>query len=119
VDALNSHDGSWIEPAPKQQLRSAGIASIDLSGALTIREPKNHYGGYVWTFAKGRVESGETPAQTAARELAEETGYTAQIVAFIGDYQGDTSITRMYLGRQTGGAPPSPMKPRASRPLTR
>jgi 8-oxo-dGTP pyrophosphatase MutT (NUDIX family) len=104
ADALQAHDGPCTEPPPHQHLRSAGIASINLSGALTIREPKNHFGGYEWTFAKGRIESGETSALTAARELTEETGYTAQIVAFIGDYQGDTGIARMYLGRQTGGA---------------
>jgi 8-oxo-dGTP pyrophosphatase MutT (NUDIX family) len=105
ASALKPHAGSYDEPAPHQKLRSAGIASVDQSGALTIREPRNHYGGYVWTFAKGRIEPAETPGQAAAREFTEETGYIAEILALIGDYAGDTSITRMYFGCQTGGAP--------------
>ncbi len=43
-----------------------------------------------WTFPKGHAESGETPLQTALRELQEETGLTPQSVntenSFIQEY---------------------------------
>jgi 8-oxo-dGTP pyrophosphatase MutT (NUDIX family) len=92
------------DPPASGSLR-AGIASIDRTGLLTIREPLNHYGGYVWTFAKGGRHGDETLRETARRELKEETGLEAQILAFIGDFQGDVSVTRMFFGRETGGTP--------------
>jgi 8-oxo-dGTP pyrophosphatase MutT (NUDIX family) len=93
-----------VDPPASGALR-AGIATIDETGRLTIREPLNHYGGYVWTFAKGGRHGSETPRETAARELKEETGLEARILTFIGDFKGDTSVTRMYFGRETGGTP--------------
>ena len=37
-----------------------------------------HNGGH-WSFPKGHVEDGETEAETAAREILEETGLTAEV----------------------------------------
>ncbi len=36
-------------------------------------------GGSVWAFPKGRVQEGETLAQTAEREILEETGHKARV----------------------------------------
>jgi ADP-ribose pyrophosphatase YjhB (NUDIX family) len=83
--------------------RSAGIVLVDDRGWVTIREPANHYGGYRWSYAKGRIDPGETPRQTARRELTEETGLTGRIIGAIGDFKGDTGITRFYVGVRTGG----------------
>jgi 8-oxo-dGTP diphosphatase len=33
----------------------------------------------VWALPRGRVEPGETPEQTAIREVREETGFTAKV----------------------------------------
>jgi 8-oxo-dGTP pyrophosphatase MutT (NUDIX family) len=38
-----------------------------------------------WTLPKGLLEPGETPATTALRESAEETGVTGRLVAKLGD----------------------------------
>lgn len=37
-----------------------------------------HKNGHHWAFPKGHHEAGETPLQTAQRELAEETGLQVQ-----------------------------------------
>jgi hypothetical protein len=88
--------------APSGVYRSAGIVLVDERGHVTIREPANHYGGYVWSYPKGRIDPGETPQQTARRELCEETGLTGRIIAMIGDFKGDTSVTRLYVGVRIG-----------------
>ena len=48
-------------------------------GKILLREPKGHYGGYVWTFPKGRAGAGECAREAALREVHEETGYRARI----------------------------------------
>ena len=39
----------------------------------------------VWALPKGLVDPGETPAETAVREAAEETGLTARLDVKLGD----------------------------------
>ena len=43
-------------------------------GKILLREPKGHYGGYVWTFAKGGANAGGSAEDAALREVHEETG---------------------------------------------
>jgi len=57
-----------------------GGVVIDTQHRVLLREPANHYGGYVWTFAKGRPDPGETPQETALREVREELGVEAEII---------------------------------------
>lgn len=42
-------------------------------------------GESIWTFPKGHVEPGESPEQTALREVEEETGYQAAITRQLPD----------------------------------
>lgn len=75
-----------------------GGVIFDSNGLVLLREPKNHFDGYVWTFPKGRTDPGETPEQTALREVKEETGVDATIVSLLpGEYLGGTSVTRYFL----------------------
>ena len=76
---------------------------------ILLREVANHFGGYVWTYAKGRQDPGDTPTQTALREVMEETGYNARIVKLLKDekdqvsmFGGDTSTTVFYLMHPKG-----------------
>lgn len=67
-------------------------------GRLLLREPKNHYDGYVWTFPKGKAETGESEQQAALREVREEGGVEAKIVRRIsGDFQGGTGRSIYFL----------------------
>lgn len=60
-------------------------------------EPTNHYGGVHWTFPKGGQDAGEAPAETAAREVLEETGWGVTIKDPIaGPYEGVTTLTAYY-----------------------
>jgi 8-oxo-dGTP pyrophosphatase MutT (NUDIX family) len=56
---------------------------FDDAGRVLLREPKNHFDGYVWTFAKGDPSGTETPEETALREVREETGVAASVEGVI------------------------------------
>ncbi len=60
--------------------RSAGGVLLDGDRVLLIKAP-NLKGEAVWTFPKGQIEPGESPQEAALREVREETGYEAEIVA--------------------------------------
>lgn len=87
-----------------------GGVVMDSAGRVLLREPTGHYGRYVWTFPKGKSDPGETPEQTALREVLEETGCLARIVAPIpGEFGGDTSVNRYFLMVETN--PGTPLGP--------
>lgn len=111
--ALQEGNEQEKQPAPARTHPSAitqisvtnsfGGVLVDDSGRVLLREPSNHYDGYVWTFAKGKADRGATPEQTALREVLEETGYDAEIVAKIpGGYRGGTGTTEYFLMRPIG-----------------
>jgi len=68
--------GAWS--IPKANAYGGVLVSPDRK--VLVREPKSHFGGYVWTWPKGTPDKGETPEQTALREVREETGIQGQIV---------------------------------------
>jgi len=68
---------------------------------------EGHFDGYVWTFAKGKQERGSNAEETALREVKEETGYTATIVAKLpGSYKGGTGATEHFIMRPVGDPGP-------------
>ncbi len=72
---------------PSVEETSAGGLVLDLSGALPMaaliaRHDRN--GRLIWLLPKGHVEIGETNEEAAIREVAEETGITASILAPLG-----------------------------------
>lgn len=78
--------------------QAAGGVLITSDGRIFLREPANHFDGVVWSFAKGGVDAGETLEQAALREVREEMGWEAHIIAPVpGSYEGGTSITHYFL----------------------
>jgi 8-oxo-dGTP pyrophosphatase MutT (NUDIX family) len=65
---------------------------------VLLREPTAHYKGDRWTFAKGKPRPGESPEQTALREVLEETGCRAEIIARIpGSFAGSRTSNEYFL----------------------
>jgi 8-oxo-dGTP pyrophosphatase MutT (NUDIX family) len=68
-------------------------------------------GKEVWALPKGLVGPGESPAETAAREVAEETGVEGRLVEKLGDvryvytWEGERvfKVVSFYLFRYRSG----------------
>jgi 8-oxo-dGTP diphosphatase len=75
---------------------------------LLIRRGKPPRQGQ-WSIPGGRMEMGETAAQAALRELAEETGVAAELLGLIDvvDYFGETGqmVLVDYAARWLAGEP--------------
>ena len=84
---------------------SAGVLMREPDGRVWLVRPKHGFGGYDHTFPKGGVEKGLSPQATAIKEAFEESGLRAEITGYAGDYQGDTSTTRLYHAKRVGGTP--------------
>jgi ADP-ribose pyrophosphatase YjhB (NUDIX family) len=66
---------------------SAGGLVVDRSGAVpraALIARHDRRGRLVWSLPKGHVEAGETPADTAVREVEEETGIRGAVLAPLG-----------------------------------
>ena len=70
-----------------------------------MREPAGAFAGYRYAFPKGRLDKGETPQQAAIREAKEESGLDVRLTGVLGDYKGDTTLTRYYTAELVGGDP--------------
>lgn len=84
---------------------STGVVLLHRDGRVYIRKVAGGYGGYDYSFAKGRLEHGISPEENALKELREEMGLEARIVGVLGEYEGTTGTTRFYVGEVTGGDP--------------
>ncbi len=73
-------------------VRSAGGVVLRQQDVLLIRV-SDIKGRPVWSFPKGRLDAGETPAQAAVREVMEETGWCCRIDA-------DLSTTEYWFQRE-------------------
>src|ERR1700722_11907418 len=69
-------DGRHLDHRLLRMAASAGVACVDeQGGALRIWRHRFITGGWGWEMPMGRIEPGEAPAETAAREAEEETGW--------------------------------------------
>ena len=75
-----------------------GGVVINRHGQVLLYEPRDHFGGMVWTLPKGRPGAHETPQATAVREVFEETGVRARIERPLeGSFAGATTVTSYFL----------------------
>ena len=59
--------------------RFAGVLAHHNGEVILVRESHKRWGGEFWNLPSGMVEAHETPAEGAARELAEETGLVVPV----------------------------------------
>ncbi len=85
------------------------VPMLDEHTLLLIREYGVGVEDYVLTFPKGRVDPGETPMESAQRELQEEIGYKAndlQLMKAVTNAPGYSS-TKMHIFLARGLEPSS------------
>ncbi len=59
------------------------VAAVQEDELILVREYAAGFDRYELGFVKGKIDSGETPVQTASRELAEEIGYAPTHLEFL------------------------------------
>ncbi|BAL23664.1 NUDIX domain-containing protein [Azoarcus sp. KH32C] len=89
--------------SPIPHAKSYGGILLTRTGKVLLREPANHWDGYVWTFAKGTSDPGESPVETALREVREETGYPVEIVGILpGVFHSGWGSSVYFVMRHSG-----------------
>ena len=84
VDTIRQESG---EPTIREVvLHPGGVAAVpvlDNGKIVLIRQFRYPLGKYIWEIPAGKLDSGQTPRDTIARELEEEIGYTARTLTEI------------------------------------
>ncbi len=70
----------------------AVIVARDQDRLLLVLSTRYAVGSDLWEFPRGAGEAGETPVETALRELQEETGLRGRDPRTLGSYVTDSSI---------------------------
>ncbi len=93
----------WTNPRP-----SAGFLAIRDRRVLLGLRRAGRDGAGRWALPSGHMEPGETPADTAARELLEEAGVRASAERFVGLFASGEHWEAVYTGPVVDDAgPPS------------
>jgi ADP-ribose pyrophosphatase YjhB (NUDIX family) len=99
---------------PRVDETSAGGLVVDLSGSVpagALIGRTSRRGQLLWSLPKGHLEDGETAAQAAVREVAEETGIDGEILGrlgtidfwFVADGRRVHKTVHHFLLRAVGG----------------
>lgn len=81
----------------------AVLPFIDSSRIILLRQFRAPLNEYVVEVPAGVVDRGETPEETARRELVEETGYTAETLEKLGSFTPtpgySSEVLHLYVAR--------------------
>ena len=111
IDYLNDP----AAPRPNSLVPAAGVLAVDENGRILLQRRRDTG---QWAIPMGKQELGETVAQCAVRETAEETGVTVEVTGLLGIYSdpghvvfytsdGETrqEFEIILLGRPVSGEP--------------
>ena len=111
TDRRSSFASLDAQELPVVREYSAGGLVFDAHGRVAIIARHSRSGHLEWCLPKGHIEKGETPQQTAVREIHEETGIIGEVVDsiatidywFTGTSQRVHKLVHHFALRQTGG----------------
>ena len=98
----------------RREFSAGGVVVRRMRGrvwAAVVRPRREHQRRQVWALPKGLIDDGERPAETAVREVYEETGLHAAVDRKLGDvryvytWDGERvfKVVSFFLLRATGG----------------
>jgi phage-related protein (TIGR01555 family) len=106
VDGQIELENDTPDDVPGQKYISTGLIMHEPDGRVWLVKPKGGYGGYRQTFPKGGYDDESLSMQAnAIKEAYEESGLKGRVTGLAGDFEGDTSITRLYHATREGGTP--------------
>lgn len=109
---LEAEEFDWDSTAAIEKMTvpaadAYGVMLVSPNGQTLLRRVSGGFGGYCWTFAKGRPDKYETPQQTAKRECLEETGFNCRLIGLLPSrYEGTTGTTVFFVGVPVGDQQP-------------
>lgn len=84
---------------------------LDDGSVVLIRNERFSVNESLWELPAGKIDPGETPDQAAARELTEETGYSAgRLVQLGGFYTSPGCLTEYIHAYLAEGLAPGPQE---------
>lgn len=85
VDRVRLQSGSEAEREVVHHPGGVGVVALSEDGSvLLVRQYRHPAGELLWEIPAGGREPGESPLETARRELAEETGFAAEVWLGVG-----------------------------------
>ena len=69
----------------EREFSAGGVLVRTIGGRPMVAAIRPQGRDRVWALPKGRIDEGETPAETAVREVREETGVEGRLVEKLGD----------------------------------
>lgn len=104
----------------RRSIDAAMVLVLHAERALVLRRrPDDRSFAHQWCLPGGRVEAGESPGQTALREIAEETGLAVRIERELGAQPVGGFRIHRFVARAEAGAVRLSDEHVASRWLTR
>jgi ADP-ribose pyrophosphatase len=83
---------------------AAAVALDDRNRVCLLRQYRHAAGGWLWELPAGKLDAGESPAATVARELEEEAGVRAarwdRLASFLTTPGFCDEVIHVYLARE-------------------
>ena len=91
IDHFNVPDA----PRPTRLVPAASAVVVDREGRLLVAKRTDNT---LWTIPGGTMKPGETIAETAVREVKEETGLDVEVVSLVGIYSNPNHVVEYSDG---------------------
>jgi ADP-ribose pyrophosphatase len=97
--AVDPKTGFEINRSVVRHNGSAVVLAVHRRSILLVRQYRLPAEKSLWELPAGRVDEGETPMAAAKRELAEETGYTAESWSLLASFYASPGFVneRMHV----------------------